>query len=161
MLCPYCEYKESKVLDSRHIDSSSIRRRRECERCKKRFTTYEKIEMIPVMVIKKDGRRESFDRDKIKFGLVRSCEKRPISVAKIDEIVDSVETEINKMFVDEIETTEIGQMLMDRLKEVDEVAYVRFASVYRQFKDLNTFVNELENIIHEKGENKDEPTKDK
>ncbi|WAW15603.1 transcriptional regulator NrdR [Peptostreptococcus equinus] len=161
MLCPYCEYKESKVLDSRHIDSSSIRRRRECERCKKRFTTYEKIEMIPVMVIKKDGRRESFDRDKIKFGLVRSCEKRPISVAKIDEIVDSVESEINKMFVDEIETSKIGLMLMDKLKEVDEVAYVRFASVYRQFKDLNTFVNELESIIHEKGENKDDEIENK
>lgn len=152
MLCPYCEHKESKVLDSRHIDSGSIRRRRECEKCKKRFTTYEKIEMIPVMVIKKDGRRESFDRDKIKFGLIRSCEKRPVSVATIENLVDSIETEINKMFLDEIESQKVGEMVMERLKEVDEVAYVRFASVYRQFKDLNTFVNELENILKERGD---------
>ena len=150
MICPYCEYKESKLLDSRHIGTSTIRRRRECERCKKRFTTYEKIELIPVMVIKKDGRRESFDRDKIKYGLIRSCEKLPVSVSKIDELVDSIEGEINKMFINEIETTKIGEMVMDRLKDVDEVAYVRFASVYRQFKDLNTFVNELESIIKEK-----------
>ncbi|WP_101773030.1 transcriptional regulator NrdR [Peptostreptococcus faecalis] len=152
MLCPYCEFKESKVLDSRHIDAASIRRRRECESCKKRFTTYEKIEMTPVMVIKKDGRRESFDRDKIKYGLIRSCEKRPVSISKIDEIVDSIESEVNKMFIDEIETTRIGEMVMDRLKDVDEVAYVRFASVYRQFKDLNTFVKELESILSERGE---------
>ncbi len=156
MLCPHCEYKESKVLDSRHIDSGSIRRRRECERCKKRFTTYEKIELLPVMVVKKDGRRETFDRDKIKFGLIRSCEKRPISVSKIDELVDSIETEINKMYVDEIETTRIGEMVMERLKDIDEVAYVRFASVYRQFKDLNTFVNELESILNERGDKKNE-----
>lgn len=156
MLCPYCECKESKVLDSRHIDASSIRRRRECEKCKKRFTTYEKIEMIPVMVIKKDGRREAFDRDKIKFGLIRSCEKRPVSISKIDELVDSIDAEINKMYVDEIESTKIGEMVMDRLKEVDEVAYVRFASVYRQFKDLNTFINELESILNERGEEQEE-----
>ena len=156
MLCPYCECKESKVLDSRHIDSTSIRRRRECEKCKKRFTTYEKIEMIPVMVIKKDGRREAFDRDKIKFGLIRSCEKRPVSISKIDELVDSIDAEINKMYVDEIESTKIGEMVMDRLKEVDEVAYVRFASVYRQFKDLNTFINELESILNERGEEQEE-----
>lgn len=152
MLCPYCECKESKVLDSRHIDAVSIRRRRECEKCKKRFTTYEKIEMIPVMVIKKDGRREAFDRDKIKFGLIRSCEKRPVSISRIDELVDSIDAEINKMYINEIESTKIGEMVMDRLKEVDEVAYVRFASVYRQFKDLNTFINELESILNEKGE---------
>ena len=102
------------------------------------------------MVIKKDGRRESFDRDKIKYGLIRSCEKLPVSVSKIDELVDSIESEINKMFINEIETTKIGEMVMDRLKDVDEVAYVRFASVYRQFKDLNTFVNELESILKEK-----------
>ncbi|MEG0249952.1 MAG: transcriptional regulator NrdR [Peptostreptococcus sp.] len=156
MLCPYCECKESKVLDSRHIDSTSIRRRRECEKCKKRFTTYEKIEMVPVMVIKKDGRREAFDRDKIKFGLIRSCEKRPVSIATIDDVVDSIESEINKMYVDEIESTRIGEMVMERLKEVDEVAYVRFASVYRQFKDLNTFVNELESILNEKDKKEEE-----
>ncbi|MBC2575892.1 transcriptional regulator NrdR [Peptostreptococcus canis] len=154
MLCPYCECKESKVLDSRHIDSTSIRRRRECEKCRKRFTTYEKIEMIPVMVIKKDGRRELFDRDKIKYGLIRSCEKRPVSISKIDEVVDSIDSEINKMYVDEIESTKIGEMVMDRLKNIDEVAYVRFASVYRQFKDLNTFVNELESILKERGNDK-------
>lgn len=156
MLCPYCECKESKVLDSRHIDSTSIRRRRECEKCKKRFTTYEKIEMVPVMVIKKDGRRESFDRDKIKFGLIRSCEKRPVSISTIDQLVDSIESEINKMYIDEIESTRIGEMVMERLKEVDEVAYVRFASVYRQFKDLNTFVNELESILSEKDKKEEE-----
>ncbi len=156
MLCPYCECKESKVLDSRHIDSASIRRRRECEKCKERVRTYEKIEMIPVMVIKKDGRREAFDRDKIKFGLIRSCEKRPVPISKIDELVDSIDAEINKMYVDEIESTKIGEMVMDRLKEVDEVAYVRFASVYRQFKDLNTFINELESILNEKGEEQEE-----
>lgn len=156
MLCPYCECKESKVLDSRHIDSTSIRRRRECEKCKKRFTTYEKIEMVPVMVIKKDGRREAFDRDKIKFGLIRSCEKRPVSISTIDQLVDSIESEINKMYIDEIESTRIGEMVMERLKEVDEVAYVRFASVYRQFKDLNTFVNELESILSEKDKNEEE-----
>lgn len=156
MLCPYCECKESKVLDSRHIDSTSIRRRRECEKCKKRFTTYEKIEMVPVMVIKKDGRREAFDRDKIKFGLIRSCEKRPVSISTIDKLVDSIESEINKMYIDEIESTRIGEMVMERLKEVDEVAYVRFASVYRQFKDLNTFVNELESILSEKDKKEEE-----
>ena len=150
MLCPFCECKESKVLDSRHIDATSIRRRRECEKCRKRFTTYEKIELIPVMVIKKDGSRESFDRDKIKYGLIRSCEKRPVPVSKIDAIVDEIESEINKKCIDEIETIKIGEMVMDRLKDVDEVAYVRFASVYRQFKDLNTFVNELENILKER-----------
>lgn len=156
MLCPYCECKESKVLDSRHIDSTSIRRRRECEKCKKRFTTYEKIEMVPVMVIKKDGRREAFDRDKIKFGLIRSCEKRPVSISTIDQLVDSIESEINKMYIDEIESTRIGEMVMERLKEIDEVAYVRFASVYRQFKDLNTFVNELESILSEKDKKEEE-----
>ncbi len=152
MLCPYCECKESKVLDSRHIDSTSIRRRRECEKCKKRFTTYEKIEMIPVMVIKKDGRREAFDRDKIKFGLIRSCEKRPVPISNIDKIVESIDGEINKMYIDEIESSKIGEMVMERLKDVDEIAYVRFASVYRQFKDLDTFFNELENLQKRKKE---------
>lgn len=156
MLCPYCECKESKVLDSRHIDSASIRRRRECERCKKRFTTYEKIEMIPVMVIKKDGRREGVDRDKIKFGLIRSCEKRPVPISKIEEIVESIDAEINKMYVDEIEASKIGEMVMERLKDVDEIAYVRFASVYRQFKDLETFFNELENLQKRKKEEQGE-----
>lgn len=159
MLCPYCEHKESKVLDSRHIDPTSIRRRRECENCKKRFTTYEKIEVIPVMVIKKDSTREQFDRDKIKFGIIRSCEKRPVSISEIDHIVDDIESEINKMYVDEIKSTKIGEMVMDRLKSLDEVSYVRFASVYRQFKDLHTFVSELEAMMNERSNNKDDENK--
>ena len=157
MRCPFCSFEESKVIDSRPTDEGErIRRRRECIKCGKRFTTYEKIEMVPVMVIKKDGRREAFDRDKIKFGLIRSCEKRPVSISTIDQLVDSIESEINKMYIDEIESTRIGEMVMERLKEVDEVAYVRFASVYRQFKDLNTFVNELESILSEKDKKEEE-----
>lgn len=152
MQCPYCNYKESKVIDSRHTDSKSIRRRRECESCKKRFTTYEKIEMTPIMVIKKDNSREYFNREKIKFGLLKSCEKRPVSIEQIEEIVSFVENEINKYYISEIQTRKIGEMVMDKLKDVDEVAYVRFASVYRQFKDINTFVNELKNILMEKGD---------
>ncbi|WP_195939868.1 transcriptional regulator NrdR [Romboutsia sp. 1001713B170131_170501_G6] len=151
MQCPYCNYKESKVVDSRHTDRKSIRRRRECESCKKRFTTYEKIEMTPVMVVKKDNNREYFDREKLKSGILKSCEKRPVSIEQIDDIVYYIENEINKLYISEIETREIGEMVMDKLKEVDEVAYVRFASVYRQFKDINTFVAELKNILTEKG----------
>ncbi|WP_024621847.1 transcriptional regulator NrdR [Metaclostridioides mangenotii] len=152
MQCPYCKYKESKVIDSRHTDPKSIRRRRECESCKKRFTTYEKIELTPLMVIKKDKSRQPFDRDKIKYGIIRACEKRPISIDSIDGVVNNIENELNKGFVEEIEATEIGEMVMDQLKNLDEVAYVRFASVYRQFKDINTFVNELETILIEKGD---------
>lgn len=152
MQCPYCNDKESKVIDSRHIDSKSIRRRRECESCRKRFTTYEKIETTPVMVIKKDKSRECFDREKIKYGILKSCEKRPVPMEKIENILVHIENEINKGFVEEIETKKIGEMVMEELKSLDEVAYVRFASVYRQFKDINTFVNELKNILIEKGE---------
>ena len=152
MQCPYCNYKESKVIDSRHTDSKSIRRRRECESCKKRFTTYEKIETTPVMVIKKDDSREYFDGEKIKSGILKSCEKRPVSLEQIDDIVAYVENEINKFYISEVETQKIGEMVMDKLKDVDEVAYVRFASVYRQFKDINTFVIELKNILMEKGD---------
>ncbi|HBG0480167.1 TPA: transcriptional regulator NrdR, partial [Clostridioides difficile] len=147
MQCPYCNYKESKVIDSRHTDLKSIRRRRECESCKKRFTTYEKIETTPLMVIKKDNSREYFDREKIKYGLLKACEKRPVSIDEIESIVVHIENEINKCFIEEIETKKIGEMVMDKLKELDEVAYVRFASVYRQFKDINTFVNELKSIL--------------
>jgi transcriptional repressor NrdR len=150
--CPYCNYKESKVIDSRHTDSKSIRRRRECELCKKRFTTYEKIETTPVMVIKKDDSREYFDCEKIKSGILKSCEKRPVSLEQIDEIVSYIENKINQFYIAEIETQKIGEMVMDKLKDVDEVAYVRFASVYRQFKDINTFVIELKNILMEKGD---------
>ncbi|MBO3443282.1 transcriptional regulator NrdR [Clostridium sp. CCUG 7971] len=152
MQCPYCNYKESKVIDSRHTDSKSIRRRRECESCKKRFTTYEKIETTPVMVIKKDDSREYFDGEKIKYGILKSCEKRPVSLEQIEEVVSYVENEINKCYITEIETEKIGEMVMDKLKDLDEVAYVRFASVYRQFKDINTFVIELKNILMEKGD---------
>ncbi|MGL5347321.1 MAG: transcriptional regulator NrdR [Peptostreptococcaceae bacterium] len=152
MQCPYCNYKESKVIDSRHTDSKSIRRRRECESCKKRFTTYEKIEMTPVMVIKKDDSREYFEGEKIKYGILKACEKRPVSMNQIEEIVAYVESEINKNYIAEIQTREIGELVMDKLKDVDEVAYVRFASVYRQFKDINTFVTELKNILMEKGD---------
>jgi transcriptional repressor NrdR len=150
--CPYCNYKESKVIDSRHTDSKSVRRRRECESCRKRFTTYEKIETTPIMVIKKDDSREYFDGEKIKSGILKSCEKRPVSLEQIDDIVAYVENEINKFYISEIETQKIGEMVMDKLKDVDEVAYVRFASVYRQFKDINTFVIELKNILMEKGD---------
>ena len=142
MQCPYCNHKECKVIDSRHTDSKSIRRRRECVACKKRFTTYEKIETTPIMVIKKDNTREYFDGDKIKYGILKSCEKRPVSVEQIEEIVAFIENEINKHYISEIETEKIGEMVMDK--------YVRFASVYRQFKDMNTFVTELKNILMER-----------
>lgn len=152
MQCPFCGFRESKVIDSRHTDSNTIRRRRECEECKKRFTTYEKIETAPVMVIKKDDTRELFDRDKIKRGIIKSCEKRPVSVEDIEKIVSKVEYEINRKYSGEVESSVIGEIVMDSLKEIDEVAYIRFASVYRQFKDINTFVNELKNILTERGE---------
>ena len=150
MQCPYCNYKESKVVDSRHTDSNSIRRRRECESCKKRYTTYETIETTPIMVIKKDNTREYFDREKIKNGLIKSCEKRPVSMDQIEGVISYIENEINKNYMTEIETRMIGEMIMDKLKYIDEVSYVRFASVYRQFKDINTFVNELKTILMEK-----------
>ncbi len=152
MQCPYCNYKESKVIDSRHTDSKSIRRRRECESCKKRFTTYEKIETTTVMVIKKNDTREYFDGEKIKYGILKACEKRPVSLEQIESIVSFIENKINKHYISEIETKQIGEMVMDKLKDLDEVAYVRFASVYRQFKDINTFVTELKNILIEKGD---------
>ncbi len=149
MKCPFCSYEDSKVLDSRPTnEGTAIRRRRECLRCKKRFTTYEKIEMIPVMVIKKDGRRESFDRDKIKFGLIRSCEKRPVSREKIENASDRIEKNIQNSMKKEIYSKDVGEMVMEELKKLDEVSYVRFASVYREFKDLQTFVDELEKIIN-------------
>ena len=150
MQCPYCNYKESKVVDSRHTDSNSIRRRRECESCKKRYTTYETIETTPVMVVKKDNTREYFDREKIKNGLIKSCEKRPVSIDQIESVVSYIENQINKNYMTAVETRLIGEMIMDKLKDIDEVSYVRFASVYRQFKDINTFVNELKTILMEK-----------
>jgi len=150
--CPYCNHNESKVIDSRHTDPKSIRRRRECESCKKRFTTYEKIESTPIMVIKKDNSREVFDGEKIKYGILKACEKRPVSIEQIEGIVSYIENKLNQSYIYEIETKEIGEIVMDKLKDIDEVAYVRFASVYRQFKDINTFVIELKNILIERGE---------
>ena len=153
MKCPFCEHTDTKVIDSRHTeDGHAIRRRRECEKCSKRFTTYEKIEMTPTMVIKKDDTREVFDRDKVKRGIMKACEKRPVSVEDIERIVSKVEYEINRKYSGEVESNVIGEIVMDSLKDLDEVAYIRFASVYRQFKDINTFVNELKNILTEKGE---------
>ena len=151
MKCPYCDFDTSKVVDSRPIEEgNSIRRRRECENCKKRFTTYEKIEQVNVMVVKKDGAREFFDREKILKGIIRSCEKRPISIKQMENIVTDIEKEIVNMMQREISSEEIGNLVMDKLKDIDEVSYVRFASVNRQFKDVNSFLDELKNIIEEK-----------
>ena len=152
MQCPYCNHNESKGIDSRHTDPTSIRRRSECESCKKRYTTYEKIESTPIMVIKKDNSREVFDGEKIKYGILKACEKRPVSIEQIEGIVSYIENKLNKSYIYEIETKEIGEIVMDKLKDIDEVAYVRFASVYRQCKDINTFVTELKNILIERGE---------
>ena len=151
MKCPYCGYQESKVVDSRHSeDGVSIRRRRECLACGKRFTTYETVESLPIVVVKKDGSRQSFDRTKILNGMVRACEKRPVSMASLEKAVDEIEQSIQNSLEREIRTSEIGELVMERLKPLDEVAYVRFASVYRQFKDINTFMQELNKILEEK-----------
>ncbi len=148
MKCPLCGFKETKVIDSRlNSDGTSIRRRRECLKCEKRFTTYEYIEQVPLMVVKRDSRRQPFDRKKIIAGLVKACEKRPISIDKIEEVTDQIEQEIQKKFDREVSSREIGELVMKRLAEVDEVAYVRFASVYRQFRDVNQFMNELKFIL--------------
>lgn len=148
MKCPFCEHKDTKVIDSRHTeDGHAIRRRRECEKCGKRFTTYEKIEEVVLMVIKKDGSRETFDRNKIMSGIVKACEKRPVSVVEMEKIVDEIERGLNNMMEKEVSSTFIGELIMDKLKDIDEVAYVRFASVYRQFTDINTFVAEIENLL--------------
>lgn len=148
MRCPYCGYKEDKVVDSRSTsEESAVRRRRECLKCGKRFTTYEYIEEISMRVIKKDGRREAFDRKKILAGVIRACEKRPVSVEKMEEIVTLVERGIQKKFDREISSSRIGEMVMEKLKNLDDVAYVRFASVYRQFKDVGQFMVELRDIL--------------
>lgn len=151
MRCPYCGSTSSKVLESRQTEEGRcIRRRRECISCSERFTTYERIEKIPIYVIKKDGRREPFDPEKILKGLLKACEKRPISVERLREIVDEIEAEIVNRMETEVPTTVIGEMVMDKLKKVDDVAYVRFASVYREFKDLRMFLEELENLLTSK-----------
>ena len=148
MRCPYCENEDSKVIDSRHTeDGRAIRRRRECESCGKRFTTYEKIEEMILMVIKKDGRREAFDRNKLLNGIIRACEKRPVSISDMEKIVDEIERGLNNMMEKEIDSTFIGELVMERLRDLYEVAYVRFASVYRQFTDVNTFVAEVEKLL--------------
>ena len=150
MKCRYCLSTESKVVDSRPTDDgTSIRRRRECTNCGKRFTTYEKIEEIPIMVVKKDGTREAFNSEKILSGVRKACEKRPVSAGDMDELVDGVVREGFNSLEQEIHTDEIGELVMMRLKDLDEVAYVRFASVYRQFKDINTFMNELKLLLGE------------
>ncbi len=151
MKCPYCSFEESKVIDSRPTDEGErIRRRRECLNCQKRFTTYEIIESLPIIVIKKDKSREQFNREKVLNGLMRACEKRPVSLDTIEKIVDDIEATISNSLDREVSTRKIGELIMDKLKNVDEVAYVRFASVYRQFKDINTFMEELNNLLREK-----------
>jgi transcriptional repressor NrdR len=151
MRCPFCAFLEDKVIDSRESkEGEVIRRRRECLQCSKRFTTYERIDEIPYMVVKKDGRREKFDRQKVLAGLLKACEKRPVSMGKLAELVDEVENKMVEISDREISTTEIGEMLVIRLKEVDKIAYVRFASVYRDFQDVEAFLNELKDLIHKK-----------
>jgi transcriptional repressor NrdR len=145
--CPYCGNENTKVIDSRPTDESAIRRRRQCESCGKRFTTYEKIETTPLIVIKKDNNREPYDREKLVSGIVRSCHKRPVSLSTINSMVDEIETQIYNMGEKEVPTTTIGMIVMDKLKELDQVAYVRFASVYKEFKDVNTFMDELKKIL--------------
>lgn len=148
MKCPFCGFIEDKVIDSRPTDEgSAIRRRRECTKCAKRFTTYEKVESLPLMVIKKDRTRQPFDREKLMNGLLRACEKRPISINDLEKMVESIETQLHNSLQREVTTQYIGEMVMSKLKAMDEVAYVRFASVYRQFKDINTFMDELKSLL--------------
>mgnify|MGYP000798723022 FL=1 len=148
MKCPYCGYKESKVIDSRPAEEgSSIRRRRECLSCGKRFTTYETVESLPMVVVKKDGSRQSFDRRKVLGGMIRACEKRPVPLAELEKIAEEIEQDLQNSMEREISTEAIGEKVMERLRNVDQVAYVRFASVYRQFKDIDTFMTELNKLL--------------
>ncbi len=151
MRCPFCDYHDSKVVDSRPTEEgSSIRRRRECNSCNKRFTTYEKVEQVPLIIIKKNGTRESYDRGKILNGVIKACEKRPVSLATIEFMVDDIEKELHNSMDKEVSSQQVGELIMDKLKDVDEVAYVRFASVYRQFADINSFKEELEKLLKDK-----------
>lgn len=151
MKCPYCGYEESKVIDSRPADEGErIRRRRECLSCGKRFTTHEVIETVPIIVVKRDKSREVFDRNKLRTGILHACEKRPVSLDQVEKIVDSIESSLQASLDREVTSGKIGELAMDQLKNVDEVAYVRFASVYRQFKDINTFMDELTKLLREK-----------
>ncbi len=148
MRCPYCESPDTRVIDSRPTEEGhAIRRRRGCEKCGKRFTTYEKVEENIIMIIKKDGRREVFDRNKVMNGIVKACEKRPVAMADIERVVTEIERGLNNLMEKEVESTFIGELVMEQLKKLDEVAYVRFASVYRQFTDVNTFIKEIEKLI--------------
>ena len=154
MKCPYCSYGESRVIDSRPTDEGErIRRRRECLKCGKRFTTYEVIETVPVVVVKKDRSRETFDRNKLLNGLLRACEKRPVSLDTLENVVDEMQNTLQNSLEREVPSSRIGEYAMDRLKDIDEVAYVRFASVYRQFKDVHSFMEELSRLIQTKKEN--------
>ena len=151
MKCPYCAYLESKVVDSRPAEEgASIRRRRECLSCHKRFTTYETVESLPLVVVKRDGSRQSFDRSKVLGGMIRACEKRPVPLAELEKIAEEIEQDLQNSMEREISTEAIGEKVMDRLRTVDQVAYVRFASVYRQFKDINTFMQELNKLLKDK-----------
>ena len=151
MTCPFCQHREDKVIDSRESkEGDVIRRRRQCLSCERRFTTYERSDEIPFMVVKKDGRREKFDRQKILNGLLRACEKRPVSMGKLAEIVDAVETRVVESNERELSTTEIGEMLIEHLQTLDKIAYVRFASVYRDFQDVEAFLNELKHLVLQK-----------
>lgn len=147
MKCPFCGHDDSKVLESRHTEEGSIRRRRECVACGKRFNTYERLEVPPLIVVKKDGRREGFDRDKLLSGVLRSCEKRPVSLAQVEALVDEVERELRSSLDKEVPSVVIGERVMERLRSLDGVAYVRFASVYREFKDVNEFREQLEHLL--------------
>lgn len=148
MKCPNCNFKSTRVLDSRPVEEGkSIRRRRECEECHFRFTTFERIEEVPLIVVKKEGTREEFSREKLMRGLIRACEKRPVAVDELETIAMEIERELRNRGVSEVNSKEIGEMVMDRLAHIDEVAYVRFASVYRQFKDINVFLDELKDLI--------------
>lgn len=151
MKCPFCNHENTRVIDSRPAeDNNSIRRRRVCDECGKRFTTYEKVETIPLIIIKKDNNREAYDRSKIEAGVLRACHKRPISAAQINRLIDEVETEIFNMEEKEISSGIIGELVMNKLKDLEAVAYVRFASVYREFKDINTFMDELKSVMTSK-----------
>ena len=151
MKCPFCGYEDSKVVDSRPTDEgTSIRRRRECLKCLKRFTTYETVERMPLMLVKRDGTRQAYDRQKLLNGLMKACEKRPASLMQLEQIVDNVEQKVFGSLESEVSSKVIGELVMEQLRKVDEVAYVRFASVYRQFKDINTFMEELNTLIKDK-----------
>ncbi len=151
MRCPFCSHEDSKVIDSRPTDEgTAIRRRRECISCQKRFTTYEKVETLPIIVIKKDKSRQLFDRDKVLSGIIKACEKRPVPTEKMVELVDKIESDLQNSLEREVTSSDIGERIMDGLKEIDEVAYVRFASVYRQFKDITTFLAEVNKLLDKK-----------